>query len=152
MCSHCWVETIMMVMMWCVRCESFPFDHIPSMIDLARKTSKMDDKQETHKQWSMVKFLAIHTKTMEAYTLWWNGRTFWEMLNYNSKYSPIMNNHTLLRQGGPNMNGQTRLVAIRWNHVKLAWAFINIMNIVHHHGILHNNLSKNNIMLHFPPN
>ncbi len=33
--------------------------------------------------------------------------------------------------------------------MKLAWAFINIMNVVHHYEILHNNLSKDNIMLHF---
>jgi hypothetical protein len=26
------------------------------------------------------------------------------------------------------------------------------MNAIHHYGILHNNLSKNNIMLHFPTN
>jgi len=31
----------------------------------------------------------------------------------------------------------------------LAWAFINIMNVVHHCEILHNDLSKDNIMLHF---
>jgi serine/threonine-protein kinase RIO1 len=31
----------------------------------------------------------------------------------------------------------------------LAWAFINIMNAVHHCEILHNDLSKDNIMLHF---
>jgi len=34
--------------------------------------------------------------------------------------------------------------------VKLAWALINIMNAIHHCGILHNDLSKYNIMLHFP--
>ncbi len=33
--------------------------------------------------------------------------------------------------------------------MKLAWAFINIMHAIHHCGILHNNLSKDNIMLHF---
>ncbi len=36
--------------------------------------------------------------------------------------------------------------------MKLAWAFINIMNVVHHCGILHNDLSKDNIMLHFLAN
>jgi RIO-like serine/threonine protein kinase len=36
--------------------------------------------------------------------------------------------------------------------VKLAWAIMNIMNAIHHYGILHNDLSKNNIMLHFPTN
>jgi hypothetical protein len=68
----------------------------------------MDDKQKTHKQQSMealacpcehssvIKFLAIHIETMEAYTLCWNGGTFREMLDYNMKYFPVTNNHTLL--------------------------------------------------------
>jgi hypothetical protein len=47
------------------------------------------------------------------------------------------------------MEGQTKLVTFKKNHVKLAWAFISIMNVVHHSGILHN-LSKDNIMLYFP--
>ncbi len=33
--------------------------------------------------------------------------------------------------------------------MKLAWAFINIMNAIHCCGILHNDLSKDNIILHF---
>ncbi len=49
------------------------FNHIPSMIKLARKTSKLDDKQEAHKQWlvevlaclckhpCVIEFFAIHT-------------------------------------------------------------------------------------------
>ncbi len=95
------------------------FNYIPSMIELAGKTLKTNDKQEAHKQQSMetvtctcehlgvIKFLAIHTETMEAYTLWWNGGTFLEMLDYNMKYSPIIDNCMLLWQGGPNMEGQT---------------------------------------------
>jgi hypothetical protein len=75
------------------------FNCIPSTIELAAKTPKMDDKWESHKQWlmevlaspcehpSVIKFLAIHVETMEAYTLWWNGGTLWEMLDYNTKYS-----------------------------------------------------------------
>jgi hypothetical protein len=47
------------------------------------------------------------------------------------------------------MEGPTRLVIFRQNWVKLAWAFINIMNVEHHYEILHNGLSKDNIMLHF---
>jgi hypothetical protein len=35
--------------------------------------------------------------------------------------------------------------------VKLGWAFINIMNVVHHCGILHD-LFEDNIMFHFPTN
>ncbi len=64
--------------------------------------------------------------------------------------SPIMDNDILLRQGGLDMEGQTQLVTFKWNRVKLAWAFINIMNAVHHRGILHNDLSKDHIMLHLP--
>ncbi len=80
----------------------------------------------------------------------------WENTSKNvglqHKNSPIMDNCALLRQGGSDVEGQTWLIAFRWNHVKLAWALINIMNAIHHCGILHNNLSKDNIMLHFPLN
>jgi hypothetical protein len=86
---------------------------------------------------------------MEAYTSWWNWGTIQEMLDYNTKYSPIMDNWTLLKQGGLDMEGWTWLVPFRWNHVKLAWAFINIMNVVCYFGILCNDLSKDNIILHF---
>ncbi len=55
----------------------------------------------------VIKFLAIHIETMEAYTLWWNGGTLRKMLDCNMKYSPIMDNRTLLWQGGPYMEGQT---------------------------------------------
>jgi hypothetical protein len=97
----------------------------------------------------VIKFLAIHTKTMEAYTLWWNWGTIQKMLDYNTKYSPIMDNWTLLKQEGLDMEEWTQLVNFKWNHVKLAWAFINIMNAICYFGILHNDLSKDNIMLHF---
>jgi len=99
---------------------------------------------------SVIKSLAIHAKTMEVYILWWNGGTFPKMLNYNMKYSPIMDNHILLRQVGSDMEGWTQLVTFKQNCVKLAWAFINIMNALHHYGISHNDLSKDHIMLHFP--
>jgi len=46
-----------------------------------------------------------------------------------------MDNNTLLWQGGPNMEVQTQLVAFRQNHVKLAWALINILNAIHRFGI-----------------
>ncbi len=47
------------------------------------------------------------------------------------------------------MEGRPKLVAFKRNCVKLAWAFINIMNVGYHCKILHNNFSKDNIMLHF---
>jgi hypothetical protein len=35
---------------------------------------------------------------------------------------------------------------------KLAWTLLNIMNNVHHYQTLHNDISPNNVLLHFPPN
>jgi hypothetical protein len=35
---------------------------------------------------------------------------------------------------------------------ELAWTFLNTMNNVQHYHTLHNNMSSDNIMLHFPPN
>jgi hypothetical protein len=65
---------------------------------------------------------------MEAYTLWWNGETLQEMLDYNMKYFPIMDDHTLSQQRGLDMEGWTQLVTFSRNCVKLAWAFIYIKN------------------------
>ncbi len=98
---------------------------------------------------SVSKLLTIHTKTMEAYTLWWNGGTLWKMLDYNTTYSPITNNCTLLWQRVRNLERSTQLITFKQNHVKLACAYTNIMNAVHHCETLHNNLSKDYIMLHF---
>jgi hypothetical protein len=35
---------------------------------------------------SVIKYLAIHLETMEAYTLWWNGGMIRKMFDYNTKY------------------------------------------------------------------
>jgi hypothetical protein len=74
--------------------------------------------------------------------------TLQKMLNFNTKYSPLMENWMLLQEGGPNMEVWRQLVTFKYNHVKMAWAFINIMNALHHSGILHNDLLKD-LMLHF---
>jgi hypothetical protein len=76
------------------------FDCIPSTIELVRKTPKTYDKRKALKQrcliesfqaypckhLGVIKFLnTIHSKTMEAYTLSWNGN----MLQ-NMKYLAFM--------------------------------------------------------------
>ncbi len=116
---------------------------IPSIIELVGKTLKTNDKWKTFNQWlvealacpckhlGVIKFLAIHIETMEAYTLWWNRETLRKMLDYNTKYSPSMDNHTLLWQGGLDMEGRIwQGITFRWNCVKLAWAFLNIMDAI----------------------
>jgi RIO-like serine/threonine protein kinase len=74
------------------------------------------------------------------------------MLDYNMKYSPITDNPYFITARGLDMERWTWLVAFRQNCVKLAWAFISIMNVIHHCGISYNDLSKYNIMLHFSIN
>jgi hypothetical protein len=61
----------------------------------------------------VIKFLAVHIETMEAYTLCWNGGTLQKMLDYNTKYSPIMDNCTLLPRRGLNMKWRTQLVTFK---------------------------------------
>jgi len=107
------------------------FNYIPNMIELVRKTPKMDDKWKARKQrlvealtcmcehLGVIKFLAIHIENMEAYTLWWNGGTLWEVLDYNTKYSPISNNHTLVQQGGPIWKGKHDLPPLG----KIMWSW-----------------------------
>jgi hypothetical protein len=63
------------------------FDHVSITIELIGKTPKTYDKQKMRKQHfikalvcpcehpSVIKFLAIHLKTMETCTLWWNEGT-----------------------------------------------------------------------------
>jgi hypothetical protein len=62
---------------------------------------------------SVIKFLAIHTETMEVYKLWWNGGTLQKMFDQNMKYSPITNVCTLLRQSRLDMEGGTQLVTFK---------------------------------------
>ncbi len=120
-------------------------NRIPSMIELARKTPKTNEKRKTCKQRSMevlacpckhpsvIEFLTIHIETMEAYKLWWNERTFWKMLDYNTKCSPIMASRGVGYER-PNMTC----------HLYMKSCEVGM-------GI-HKPLSKDNIMLHFPPN
>ncbi len=65
-----------------------------------------------------------------------------------------MENQMLLWERGLNMEGWKWFVTFKWNCVKMmAWAFMNmIMNEVYQNGILHIDLLKDNIMLHFLPN
>ncbi len=138
MCCLCQVKTIKVDMAWCeVWIEKL--DCIPNTIELAGKTSKTNDKWQAHKQClvkalacpcehpSVVKVLVIHSETMEVYTLWWNGGTLWEMLDYNMKYSPATDNWMLSWKEGLMWNGKDGLSSLgeivwRWHgHSWTSW-------------------------------
>jgi hypothetical protein len=85
------------VMVWCTRCES------KDLIASHRKGRHWKwMTSETHKQWlvealacpcehpNVIKFLATHIETMEAYTLWWNGGTFKKCWITSWNISPLL--------------------------------------------------------------
>jgi len=104
-----------------VWCASYKLkDSITSQAQLSwwgrHKTWMTSEKNISNDQWealaclckhpSVIKFLAIHIETMETYTLWWNGGTFREVLDYYTKYSPIINKIiSYYSKGGLDMEG-----------------------------------------------
>ncbi len=129
------------------------FDHIPNTIELAKKTPKIYDKWKAHeecfvealtcpcKHLGVIKFLAIHLKT-HCGGMGACSKKCWIT---TTNIHPLWIIKCYCRKGGVIWRGENN-----WNCVKLAWAFMNIMNVIHHIEILHNDLSKDNIMLHFP--
>jgi hypothetical protein len=73
--------------------------NIPTVIDFVGKKSKATSKGAKRKERAvealacpiehvgLIKFWAVNSKTMEAYTLWWNGGSFRSFMRINSKVS-----------------------------------------------------------------
>jgi serine/threonine protein kinase len=139
-------------------------EKVPSGIDFAGKLLKTSKEFDKRKEQSLealacpishvgvIKFWALHPKTMEAYTLWWNGgslKSFWT--NYNSKVSEATSYEDYhLVNAGLLPNNVDKVKAYRKNQVKLVLSLLTIMGKCHAENILHNDLSPSNIMLHFP--
>lgn len=104
-----------------------------------------------------VKWLAVHNERSEGFTLWWNGGTLRQMLNSDTRYATNVNDtiqaammtHTF--KDDMIIESQ-RVEVFRAKRTDLAWTFIHIMYHVHQAHNLHNDLSPDNILLHFPPN
>jgi serine/threonine protein kinase len=58
---------------------------------------------------------------------------------------------TLLALEGMDIEVRRKIAAFRKQQAWLAWAFMNIIDVLHKSGVLHNDLSPSNILLHFPP-
>ena len=71
------------------------------------------------------------------------------MRNYDKSVAETHPNKILFRVG-PDFESRKRLVVYRKSRAYLAWALMCIVDIVHKHDVLHNNLNPNNVMLHFP--
>lgn len=99
----------------------------------------------------VIRFAAIHATKYEGYAYWWNGGTIREMLNRDHQYGEDVFVH--LNFGNfpdDEIVRAHQLVRFRKKRTELAWALLHIMNEVHKSHNLHNDLSPDNILLHFP--
>ena len=101
----------------------------------------------------MIKFWAVHHKTTESYTLWWNGGLLASFLQkFNSKVLEAIPLENIKFSGGELLSDELDKVTLyQRNRAKLALSLLIIVEKCHAHGIQHNDLSSSNILLHFPP-
>ena len=101
----------------------------------------------------MIKFWVVHHKTMESYTLWWNGGSLASfLLKLNSKVSEATTLENIKYTTGELFLDELDKVTLyQRNRAKLALSLLIIVEKCHAHGIQHNDLSPGNILLHFPP-
>jgi hypothetical protein len=129
--------------------------NIPIVIDFVGKLSKATSKGAKRKERAvealacpiehvgLIKFWAVNSKTMEAYTLWWNGGSFKSFLRINSKVSPAEDYEYIFNHPDHTMQELEMIKAYRMKAAKLAMSLIITMAHVH------NNISLSNILFHF---
>jgi serine/threonine protein kinase len=144
--------------------EIHEVEAIPPYIEFAGKTIKLKDNLEHRKSRStkalacpidhpgIIKVMYLDRRTYKSFTLWWNGGSLFAMRHYDRKYKQDQHESELLRSLGPDYEARKRLVLYRKKRAHLAWALMNIMAAVSVEDVLHNDLSPNNILLHFPIN
>jgi hypothetical protein len=107
-----------------------------------------------------IKWIAGHPTKSEGYTLWWNRGTIQEMIRDKALINRTSIHITLqaVILIDSNDDYQKKLDTARRVEVfkkkchELAWTFLNTLNNIHHCHTLHNDMSPENVMLHFPPN
>jgi hypothetical protein len=144
--------------------EIHEVEAIPPYIEFAGKTMKLKNNLDHRKSRStealqcpvdhpgVIKVMYLDRRTYESFTLWWNGGSLFAMRHYDRKYKQDQHKSELLRSPGPDYEARKRLVLYRKKRAHLAWALMNIMAAVSVEDVLHDNLSLNNVFLHFPIN
>ena len=134
---------------------------IPSWIEWAGKTMKAKNSLENRKERStealacpvdhpgVIKLQYLNPKTKESYSMWWNGGSLKNMRVYDFSV-PESHERDILHMPGADFDSRKRLVVYRRHRAYLAWALMCIVDVVHKHDVLHNDLNPNNVMLHFP--
>ena len=134
---------------------------IPPNMDFAGKTMKEDSRAKNREKRSIealacpvdhpgvIKIQYLDRRTYESYTLWWNGGSLASVWRIDSKYEEEHEDE-ILRTAGIDLDARLELCVYRKNRAYLAWALMCIMDVIHSQRLLHNDLSPNNVMLHFP--
>jgi serine/threonine protein kinase len=137
--------------------------NISTVIDFAGKKSKAKSEGAKRKERAvealacriehvgLIKFWAVNSKTMEAYTLWWNDGSFRSFMRINSKVSLAEDYENILNHPAHTMHELEMIKAYRTKAAKLAMSLIITMARVHKNKILHNDISPSNILLYFSP-
>jgi hypothetical protein len=107
-----------------------------------------------------IKWIVVHPTKSEGYTLWWNGGTIWEIIRdealYNRQSIHITLQAAILIDSNDDYQNKLdtarRVEVFRKKRHKLVWTFLNTMNNIHHFHTLYNDMSPDNVMLHFLPN
>lgn len=137
---------------------------IPSWIYFAGKALKTtNEKEKRHeiineaggcpvKHPGIIRLAYLHPKTMEGYTLWWNGGSvgsFWS--KYNSKVSETMplDEIVLLRDTGFTAEELGWIATYRKNRVNLTLSLLVVVGKCHEANYIHNDISPSNVLLHF---
>src|SRR5665213_2255505 len=133
-------------------------DRLPPEITWAEKTPKTSDRQKARIQVSaeacvlksthpgFIKFWLINSVSNAGYTLWWNGGTLGERLG-GVRDSGL--NAKVLAMGATKWQLYDQVQKFRAMRVKLAWALLWIMEALHDANVQYNDLSIDNIMLHW---
>ena len=138
--------------------------HISPTMELAGKTALyVDQLKKSREKLSIealvcpcnhpgvIKFFAINDMTMECYSQWWNGGTLGAMFTLDQKNRDPDEIGELAYHATPQtMQEAKRLMAYRRKRTELAWALICIVDQVQQSSVLHNDITPENIMLHFP--
>jgi hypothetical protein len=144
--------------------EIHEVEAISPYIEFAGKTMKLKDNLEHHKSQStealacpvdhpgVIKVMYLDPRTYKSFILWWNGGSLFAMCHYDMKYKQDQHESEFLHSPGLDYEAQKRLVLYRKKCAHLAWALMNIMAAVSVEDVLHNDLSPNNVFLHFPIN
>ena len=138
-------------------------DIIPPTIAFAGKLSKAPTLHDARVERSVealvcpvnhpaiIKYVAIHAATMEAYTLWWNGGHLHGLLYVDKKVVPHAEWHEIHRVKELTAQETKEVSLFRRHKAKFAWALLYVTSLVHRSGVIHNDLSPVNILFHYPP-